>query len=152
MEEWKTLSVGVFHSSILPLFNSAFALPLAELEASAGSFAAVLLALFDARVAGEESELAQRRSQLRVGLQQGLADSVPYRAGLSADSTALAARDHVESTGGLRHFVGLLYQALQDETAKVFVCGPVVNGKGPASRRQPHARHGVLALSGSIIS
>src|SRR5688572_28466399 len=88
-------------------------LTLAELEAAPRALLSVLLALLDARVAGEEPRLLEPLAQLEVELAQGLRDPVAQRAGLGGRPASLHVGAHVELLDHLRHREGLLGEHLQ---------------------------------------
>src|SRR5690349_12480292 len=69
----------------------AMRLALGELEPTARTRLAVLLALDGAAVAGEEAGLLQRRAELGVQVAERAGDAVADRAGLAGEATA----DHV---------------------------------------------------------
>src|ERR1700743_4010059 len=63
-------------------------LALAELEPLAGALLPVLLALLDARIAGEQTFGLQRFAQLDVELKESAGDAHLHRIGLGADAAA----------------------------------------------------------------
>src|SRR3954469_22107220 len=81
---------------------------LRELEAAAGFLLAVLLALDDARVAGEESFLLERRAKLGLEVGERLRDAVAHGARLAREAAACDRHDHVELAGAVRHMQRLL--------------------------------------------
>ena len=78
-----------------PQENIRSALALRELEAAAGLGAAVLLALDDARIAGQEAGALDRRAQRRLEPGQRLGDAVLDCSGLARKPAALDGRDDV---------------------------------------------------------
>src|SRR5271163_2102193 len=64
-------------------------LALGELEALAGAFLSVLLALFHARIAREKTVGAQRGAKLRVVLRDGARKAHANRSSLAADAAAV---------------------------------------------------------------
>src|SRR5688500_13022835 len=87
---------------------SASALALRELEASASLGPAVLLALDDARVAGEEPGLLDRGTERRLEAGQSRADAVADRSGLAGQAAAGDGGDDVIlalAVGDVEHLV-----------------------------------------------
>src|SRR5688572_2095428 len=68
---------------------------LRELEAAARLGAAVLLALDDATVPGEEPALLENGPELRFEVRKGLRNAMTHRAGLPAEAAAGDGRNHV---------------------------------------------------------
>src|ERR1700712_3178406 len=77
-------------------------LALRELERLARLGAAVLLALDDAGVAGQEAALLEDAAQIRLEIGQGLGDAVTHGTGLARQTTTGNGADHVvlARTGG----------------------------------------------------
>src|SRR5689334_20562030 len=78
-----------------PVLLNVCRLALRELERPAGLGATVLLALDDARVAGQEATLLQDAAQLRFEVGERLRQAVAYRAGLARQAAAGHRADHV---------------------------------------------------------
>src|SRR5271156_6682404 len=76
---------------------------LGELEAAARLAAAVLLALDDAAVAGQEAALLEDRPEAGLVEGQRLADAVPHRAGLARQPAARHRRGDVELAQPVGH-------------------------------------------------
>ena len=72
---------------------------LAVLGSLAGLLEAVLLALDDPRVTGQEAGLLQRRAVLGVGLDQRAGDGQAQRAGLAGGAAAVQVGEDVEALG-----------------------------------------------------
>src|SRR3954451_431857 len=125
-------------------------LPLRELEAAAGLGLAVLLALDDARVAGEEAFTLHRGPQARLVTGQRGRDSVAHRAGLAGEAAALDGRDHVilaAALGDVEHLVDDQAQGRPGEIDRLVA--PVDDDLAGAGL-QPHAGDGVLAAAGGV--
>src|SRR3954468_7626066 len=78
-------------------------LTLAELEPLARSLLAVLLALFDPRVARQESSLLEPLPQFDVVLDQRPRDPESQRACLPGNAAAFDRGEHIELIGRFRH-------------------------------------------------
>src|SRR5882757_7400857 len=87
---------GCHHGNRAKLITSSSGLALAELESLAGALLPVLLALLDARVAGEQTFALQRLAQLDVELEQSAGDAHLHRIGLGADAAAGDVGEDVE--------------------------------------------------------
>src|SRR3954463_5103393 len=68
---------------------------LRELEAAASFLLAVLLALDDAGVAGQEAFLLEGAAQIRLIMRQRLGEAVAYCAGLAREAAAIDVDDDV---------------------------------------------------------
>ena len=97
---------------------------LRELEAAAGLHAAVLLALHDAAVAGEEAALLEDAAQLRLEVGERLGDAVAHRTGLAGEAAAGDRRHHVElvgAIGGVERLAQGDLEEIQLDTGEIFV-------------------------------
>src|SRR4051794_17644771 len=92
---------------------------LRELEAAAGFLLAVLLALDDARGAGEETFLLERGAKLRLEVGQRLGDAVTPRARLAREPAAGNRHDDVELAGPVCDVQRLLQDHAQHRTREV---------------------------------
>src|SRR3954463_11767569 len=125
-------------------------LALRELEAAAGLGAAVLLALDDARVAGQEAFALDRGAQLRLVAGERGRDAVADRAGLAGEAAALDGRDHVIlalAVGDVEHLVDDQAQGRPGEIDRLVA--PVDDDLAGAGL-QPDAGDGVLAAAGGV--
>src|SRR5690606_30449759 len=91
-------------------------LALRELEAAAGLGAAVLFALDDAAVAGQEAGPFDRRAQRRFVTGQSLCDTVQHCAGLARQSAALDGGDDVILAGAVGQSKRLVDDQAQGRT------------------------------------
>src|SRR5690606_24013333 len=94
-------------------------LALGELEGPAGLGLAVLLALDDAAVAGQEATLLEDRTQARLEVGEGLGDAVTNSTGLTGKTTTGNGGDDVELAGAGSSDQRLLQDHLQDRTGEV---------------------------------
>ena len=94
---------------------------LAVLGRLAGLLEAVLLALDDPGVAGEEAGLLQRRAVLGVGLDQRAGDRQPQRAGLARRAAAVQVGEDVEALGLLHRDQRLADQLLVELVGEVLL-------------------------------
>lgn len=95
-------------------------LSLDELEAAAGFFAPVLLALFHARVARQESASAELFSKLFIHLDEGAGDAELDRAGLARNATAVRAGEHVVASFHGEVHERAVHQNVQNGAAQIF--------------------------------
>src|SRR5690606_35841303 len=125
-------------------------LTLGELERTACLCTAVLLALDDARVAGQEAALLEDRAQARLEVGQRLGDAVTNGTGLAGKTAAGDGGDDVELavTGSCDD--RLLQDHLQDRTGEVGFERLAVDDDLAGARLDPHAGNGVLALAGCV--
>src|SRR3974390_2505722 len=123
---------------------------LRELEGPAGLGAAVLLALNDARVAGEEAAALERAAQPRLEIGQRLGKTMPHSAGLSPQTTARHCADDVILPVAPRRDEGLLDQHAKHRTGKEHLDRPGVHFDLAGARLDPHAGDRVFALAGRI--
>ena len=123
---------------------------LGELEAPARLALAVLLALDDAAVAGQEARGLQRRAQARLVERQRLADAVLDRAGLAGETAALDGGHHVELAGDAGDGEGLADHHLEHRAGEVDVHLLAVDDDLAVARLDPDAGDRVLALAGRV--
>src|SRR5687768_9450317 len=95
------------------------ALAFRELEAPARLGAAVLLALDDAAVAGQEAGPLDRRAQRRLVTRQCLGDAVQHRSGLARQSAALDGGDDVILAGAVGQAERLVDDQAQRRTGEI---------------------------------
>src|SRR5215212_703300 len=123
---------------------------LRELEAAAGFLLAVLLALDDARVAGQEALLLEGAAQLRLVIGERLREAVAHGAGLAREAAARD-RDHdVVLVGPVHELQGLLEDHAQDRTREIDVHRALVHRDRAAAGLDPDAGDRVLALAGRV--
>src|SRR5262249_11463470 len=137
-------------SSILDL-RSSKNLAFRELEAFTRALLTVLLTLFGAGIAREQSGLFELLTQLGVELEQRARDAVTHCAGLTSNAAAVDVDHHVEFVDR----VGQL-QRLADDHAKGFVLevqidGGAVDFEIAAAGTQINSRCSALPPSGSVI-
>src|SRR4051794_14890542 len=125
-------------------------LALRELEAASCLGAAVLLALDDARVAGQEAGLLDERAQRGLVAGQRLSDAVLDRAGLAGEAAADDGRDHVILVAALGDIERLVDHEAQRRTREIGFLLATVDDDLARARLQPDARNGVLAAAGRI--
>ena len=125
-------------------------LALRELEAAAGLGAAVLLALDDARVAGQEAFALDRRAQRRLVAGQRLGDAVLDRAGLARQAAALDGGDDVILAVAVGDVERLVDDQAQRRASEIDFLVAAVDDDLARARLQPDARDGVLAAAGRI--
>src|SRR5690606_22178449 len=123
---------------------------LAVLRRLAGLLEAVLLALDDARVAGEEAGLLQRRAVLRVGLDERAGDRQAQRTGLAGGAAALEVGVDVVAVGLLDRDERLPDQLLVQLAREVLLEGPAVEAELARPGDQPDPDHGLLAAADGL--
>src|SRR5207249_3201982 len=96
-------------------------LALAELEAGAGTTLTVLLALFDARVAGDHAGLLERRTEGGVDLHQRAGDTVLDGVGLAREPAAVHVDEDVVAVDGLGQLERLAQDHLRGGAPEVLV-------------------------------
>src|SRR5690348_18467130 len=101
---------------------------LRELEAAAGLRLAVLLALDDARVAGQEAALLQRRAEARLVEGQRTADAVAHRAGLTGEPAAGHRAHHVVLAEAVGDDEGLVHHHAQNRAREIHRAVAAVDG------------------------
>ena len=103
------------------LENLNFQLPLGELERAAGFRLAVLLALDDAAVAGQEAALLEDAAQFRLVIGESLGDAMTHGASLAGETATGDGDVDVVLAGA----VGRDDRLLQDQrTARLITSGP----------------------------
>jgi hypothetical protein len=125
---------------------------LGELEAAARLALAVLLALDDAGVAGQETGGLQRGAQRRIVERQRLGDAVLDRAGLARQPAALDGRLDVELAGDIGHGEGLGDHHLQHGPGEILRHFLAVDAHLAGAGLDPDAGDGVLALAGGVAA
>ena len=125
-------------------------LALRELEGTTGFGASVLLALDRAAVAGEETTLLQKRSQIRLEGDHRARKTMAHGAGL----TRKAAANHRAFDVELRRPIGaderLLQKHAQDGAGKIDFKRLAVDGDPSAAALYPNTRHRILSAAGRI--
>src|ERR671912_44630 len=125
-------------------------LALRELEAAACLGAAVLLALDDARVAGQEACLLHRGAERRLEAAQRLRDAVLHRTGLARKAATLHGGDDVVLTIAVGNVERLVDDEAQRGTGEVDALVAAVDLDLARARLQPDSRNGILAAAGRI--
>src|SRR3984885_9605877 len=125
--------------------RDAVRLSLAELEPATRALLSVLLAFLHTRVAGQESVLAQRRTQLRVQLGEGARNAHAHRSGLAADAATLDLCAHLDLIEHLRKFQRLDRGGVPRDVAKIIVNRAIVPGELRRSGFDVDARYGLPA-------
>src|SRR4051794_22108322 len=126
-----------------------FRLALAELGCLAGLLQSGLLALDDARVAGQQPGLLQTRPVgLFVDGVQAPRDTETERAGLAGDATTVDAGDDVEASLELRGRERLVDDLLVQLVGEVAVEVATVDRPLAGAGDDAHARDGLLAATG----
>src|SRR6185295_4792358 len=119
-------------------------------ERTAGLGLAVLLALDDAGIAGQEAALLQDAAQVRLEIGQGLGDAVAYRARLPRQTTAGDGADHIILAGAGGCDQWLLDHHAQHRTGKVDLDLAGVDRDLAGAGLDPDAGDRVLALAGGV--
>src|SRR3954452_1837202 len=108
---------------------------------------AVLLALLDPRVAGQEAGLLQRRTVVGLDLLQRTGDAEAQRAGLPGDAAAVQAGDHVVRAGLLERDERLVDGLLVHLVREVLLEGAAVQLVLPRAGHEADADDGLLAAA-----
>src|SRR5882724_5393675 len=124
-------------------------LTLRELEALARAFLSVLLAFLHSRIARQKSVLPQRRPQLRIESRNRPRQSHAHRASLPAHTAAVRRHHYVHLVGNVRKLQRLDCVMLPRVIRKILFNRPAVDGKLAGAGTKEHARHRLLAPSGS---
>ena len=111
---------------------------------------AVLLALDDARVAGEEALFLQRGAQLRLVVRQRLGEAVAHRAGLAGEAAAGDGDGEIVLAEAVGDDERLVEDHAQHRPGEIDVERLAVDGRLALAGLDPDARDGVLALAGRI--
>ena len=125
-------------------------LALRELEAAAGLGLAVLLALDDARVAGEEAGLLDGGAQRGLEAAQRLGDAVLDRTGLAGKAAADNRGFDVILAVTLGNAERLVDDQAKRRASEIDFLLAAVDDDLARARLQPDARDGVLAAAGRI--
>src|SRR5688500_2573714 len=125
-------------------------LALRELEAAAGLGLAVLLALDDSRVAGQEALALHRRAELRLVAGEGGRDAVADRAGLAGKAAALDRRDHVILAAALGDVEDLVDDQSKRRPGEIDFLVAAVDDDLAGAGLQPDPGDRVLAAAGGI--
>src|SRR5690554_301127 len=131
------------------IFGSS-SLTLGELEGLAGLGLAILLALDNAAIAGQEATLLEHWAQARLEEVESLGDTVTHGAGLTGQTAAGHRDDNVVLVGAFGCHDWLLDDQLQHGTRKV--CGELtaVDRDSALAWLDPDPGNRVLALAGGI--
>src|SRR5437764_4810716 len=135
----------IYHS---PLTN---ALAFRELEALARALLSVLLALFGARVARDESRVLERGAQIRVELHERARDAVAHGTGLACGAAARDVDDDVKLACRVGERQRLADDHAQGLVGEVLLESLAVDLYLARARPQVDARGGSLAPPGSVI-
>src|SRR5580704_15990215 len=127
----------------------AAALPLGVLRRLPGLLQAVLLALLDPGVPGEEPGLLQRRAVLRVDQRQRAGHAEPQRTRLPGDAAARDAGDDVELAFRAEGHERLVDQLLVHLVREVHVERPAVDQPLAGAGEDPDAGDRLLAPAGA---
>src|SRR6266566_6188635 len=117
-----------------------------------GLLQAVLLALLDPGIAGQEACLLQRRAVLRVDLRQRPGDPQPKRTGLAGHAAARDAGDHIELALGTESDERLVDELLMDLVGEVFAERTAVDLPLSRARHDTDPRDGLLAPAGGTTT
>src|SRR5215216_5013022 len=123
---------------------------LGELEAAAGFRLAVLLALDDTRVAGEESALFQRAAQVGLVVHQRLGNAVAHRASLTRQSAARYGANDVVLAVAVGSDQRLLDQHAQHRPREIDFNLARVDEDLTGAWLHPDAGDGIFALAGGV--
>src|SRR3984893_15701186 len=126
-------------------------LTLGVLRSLARSLEPVLLALFLARVAGQEPGLLQDAAQLWIGGHKRACDAVAHGTSLSCHSPAASLDTQREAPKAIGCAQRLRHHCLEVAPAKVLAGRPVVDHQAAIAGRQANARHRRLATSGPLV-
>src|SRR4051795_7655394 len=118
---------------------------LGVLRRLAGLLEAVLLALLDPRVTGEEARLLESRTVVGLDLDEGAGDRQAQRAGLPGDATTLEDADDVVLLALLEGHERLTDELLVHLVREVLLEGAAVELELAGAGQQPHADDGLLA-------
>src|SRR5215218_1911208 len=124
---------------------------LGELRSLAGLVQPGLLALHDARVAGEEAGALQRHAQLGIHVDEGARDPVPHRTGLPARAAAVHANADVVPPLEARDRERSERRLAVDRARKVLLDRAPVEPGRPVTGAQDHTGNGRLALAGPLV-
>src|SRR6202012_5783998 len=124
-------------------------LTLGGLSGLPGLFQAVLLALLDPGVAGQEAGLLQRRAVLLIDQDEAAGDPEAQRPGLAGDPAPGDQGDHVELALGTQGDEGLADDLLVDLVGEVALERTAVDLPLASARHQPDASDRFLAPSGA---
>jgi hypothetical protein len=134
-----------------PGHNRGKKLALGELEALAGTFLSVLLALMFAGIARQKAGLLQRAAQFRIKSHQRTGDTQTDCSGLTGNATAMRQHQNVETFGHFHRAQGLLHGDAASFGGKIiFECTPV-DGDLTRPRPQKYTGNARLAASRSQI-
>src|SRR6476646_471987 len=155
----RSMSSGVRSSPTTPRTPSvpkncrviAATLALGELGSFTSLVKAGLLALDDAGVAAQESGSLERLAEIRIGVDQGTGDSVPDRSGLAARTATVDTDSDVEGALDPGDLERRQRQLAVRQAREVGLDRLAVEPGCAVARPQDHARHGRLALAGSLV-
>src|SRR3954471_13168365 len=134
------------------LIRERYRLALGELEAGAGAALTVLLALFDARVAGDEAGFLQRGAEGAVDLHQRAGDAVLDGVGLAREPAAGDVHEDVVAVDHLGELERLAQDHLRRGAAEVVVDVTTVDEDLARAGHHPHAGDRLLAAAGGVKS
>src|SRR5262249_22064435 len=110
---------------------------------------AVLLALLDTGVPGQEARSLQGNPVFRVDQRQGTRDPQPQRARLAGDPAAGDAGDHIELTLSAERDERLADELLVDLVREEILERPLVDAPLASARRDADPRDSLLAAAGA---
>src|SRR3954471_7106929 len=116
----------------------------------AGLLQAVLLALGDARVTSQEAGLLQRRTVVRLDLDEGAGDREAQRAGLTADAATVQDADDVVLLALLQDHERLTDELLVHLVGEVLLDGAAVEPELAGAGEETHPDDGLLAAADGL--
>src|SRR5277367_956888 len=127
------------------------ALPLAELEALSSALLPILLPLFAARIARDQTFRLQLAAQLRIKLHQGARNAELHSISLATHSTAQNIGDDVERSRGLCRGQRSLRRRALRRSHEILLEFAAVYLKIAAARTQINPRNRPLPPSRSVV-
>src|SRR6478672_9853749 len=155
----RSMSWGVRSSPTTPRTPSvpkncrviAATLALGELGSFTSLVKAGLLALHDAGVTAQEAGSLERLAEIRIGIDERAGDSVPDRSGLAARTAPVHTDADVEGAFDPGDLERRQRQLAVRQAREVGLDRLAVEPGCAVARPQDHARHGRLALAGSLV-
>ena len=123
---------------------------LRELEAATSLAAAILFALDDAGIAGQETVVLQGRAQGGLEQRQRLGNTVAHRTSLTGEAAALDRADDIVLVHAFGNLEGLGQDQAPGRTREVFFHALAVDDHAAGAGLDPDTGHGVLAFAGGI--
>ena len=124
-----------------------YGLTFRELETSASSALAIFFTFFGARITRQEAGMFERRTEVRVVVDECASDAVEHGASLTRFATAANVDDDVEVFGEVDEFEGLTENHAERCTVEILFDALLVDGNVALAGAEVNARYGAFTTT-----